>query len=183
VAGRVVVRLRPTRRTLAQLAGRALLAAVAAAFVAGGAADPASVGGVLFLVLGVAGLALFGGGAVALAGHLLARRPLLEIDDDGVHRPAAWPRSRRLLRWDDLAAVALWRQGVPAGRSHREFLTFIPRRALAGTEIAAIGPAAVPAIAPPQWSLPVSAAWDHPVDEVVAAVRRHRDVPFADRRS
>lgn len=168
---------------LAQLGGRALLAAVSAAFVAGGAADPASFGGVLFLLLGAAGLALFGAGTVATAGQLLAGRPVLEIDDEGIHRPAAWPRTRRLLRWDDLAAVALWRQGVPAGRSHREYLAFIPRGAVAGTEIAAIRPAAVPGIAPPQWSIPVSDAWDRPVDDVVAAVRRHRAVPFADRRS
>jgi hypothetical protein len=183
----VLVRLRPTRRAVAQATGRVLLTAVSALFIVGGAADPASFGGVLFLVLGAAGVALFGGGALVITGGLVARRPVLEIDDEGVRRPAGWPRrTGRLLRWDDLAAVGAWSQGIPAGRGHRQYLTFLPRGQAAhpapGAEILAIKMAGVPGVAEPRWSIPVTEAWDRSVDDVVTAVRRHRTVPFADRR-
>jgi hypothetical protein len=170
-----------------QLGGRVLLTVVSVLFVVGGATDPASFGGVLFLLLGVAGVALFGGSALAMMGGLLARRPVLEIDDAGVHRPAGWPlRTGRLLRWDDLAAVGAWSQGISADRGHRQYLAFLPRGEAdhppAGAEILAIKMAGVPGIAEPRWSIPVSEAWDRTIDDVVTAVRRHRDVPFADRR-
>ncbi len=181
------VRLRPTRRMIAQAVGRLLLTGVSVTFIVGGAADPVSFGGVLFLLLGAAGVALFGSDALVLTGNLVARRPVLEIDDEGIRRPAGWPlRSSRLLRWDDLAAVGAWSQGIPAGRGHRQYLTFLPRGAAghpaAGAEIVAIKLTGVPGVAEPRWSIPVSDAWDRSVEDVVHAVRRHRSVPFADRR-
>ncbi len=183
----VQVRLRPTLRTVAQVIGRLLLTGVSVLFIVGGGADPASFGGVLFLLLGAAGVALFGSSALVLTGNLVARRPVLEIDDEGVRRPAGWPRrASRLLRWDDLAAVGVWSQGVPAGRGHRQYLAFLPRgeadRPAAGAEILAIKMTGVPGIAEPRWSIPISEAWDRTAEEVVTAVRRHRPVPFADRR-
>ncbi|HEU5158079.1 MAG TPA: hypothetical protein VFU43_13870 [Streptosporangiaceae bacterium] len=181
------VRLRPTPRLVAQAIGRLLLTAVSALFIVGGAADPASFGGVLFLLLGVAGVAMFGSGALALLGGLVAGRPVLEIDDEGIRRPAGWPlRTSRLLRWDELAAVGAWSQGIPAGRGHRQYLVFLPRgetdHPAAGAEIMAVKMTGVPGVAEPRWSIPVSEAWDRSVDDVVSAVRRHRRVPFADRR-
>jgi hypothetical protein len=181
------VRLRPTRRVIAQTVGRLVLTAVCVAFIVGGAADPASFGGALFLLLGAAGVALFGSDALVLTGNLVARRPVLEIDDEGIRRPAGWPlRASRLLRWDELAAVGAWSQGLSTGRGHREYLMFLPRgeaaRPASGGEILAIKMTGVPGVAEPRWSIPVSDAWDRSVEDVVSAVRRHRDVPFADRR-
>lgn len=181
--------MRPTRRMIAQVIGRLALTGVSAAFIVGGAADPASFGGVLFLLLGVAGVALFGSDALVLTGNLAARWPVLEIDDEGIRRPAGWPRrASRLLRWDDLAAVGAWSQGIPTGRGHRHHLLFLPRAEqetrspAAGAEVLAIKMNGVPGVADPRWSIPVSDAWDHSVEEIVRAVRGHRDVPFADRR-
>jgi hypothetical protein len=183
----VQVRLRPTRRTIAQIIGRLLLTAVSVAFIVGGASDPASFGGVLFLLLGAAGVVLFASGALAMVGYLVVRRSVLEIDAQGVHRPASWPRRTwRLLRWDDLAAVCAWSQGVPAGRGHQHHLTFLPRgeadHPAPGAEILAIKTKGLPGVAEPRWSFPVTAAWDRTVEDVVTAVRRHRDIPCADRR-
>jgi hypothetical protein len=183
----VLVRLRPTRRALTQLTGRVLLTVVSALFIVGGAADPASFGGVLFLLLGVAGVALFGGSALVMTGNLLARRPVLEIDEAGIRRPAGWPRrASRLLPWDDLAAVGAWSQGITAGRGNRQYLTFLPRGEAdhppVGAETLTIKMTGVPGVAEPRWSIPVSEAWDRTIEDVVTAVRRHRDVPFADRR-
>jgi hypothetical protein len=188
-AGPVRVRLRATPRTVAQLAGRLLLTGVSALFIVGGAADPASFGGVLFLLLGAAGVALFGSGALVMTGHLAAMRPVLVIDDQGVRRPAGWPRPRRadgLLRWEELVAMGAWSQGIPTGRGHRQYLAFLPRgaagHAAGGAEILAIKMAGVPGVAEPRWSIPISAGWDRGVEDIVAAVHRHRAVPFADRR-
>jgi hypothetical protein len=173
---------------VAQAIGRLVLAGVSVTFIVGGAADPASFGGALFLMLGVAGVALFGSDALVLTGNLVAGRPVLEIDDEGIRRPAGWPRrANRLLRWDDLAAVGAWSQGVPSGRGHRQYLMFLPRgdqaaRPAADAEILAIKMTGVPGVAEPRWSIPISDAWDHSVEDVVRAVRRHRVVPFADRR-
>jgi hypothetical protein len=184
----VRVRLRLTRRTALQIAGRLLLAGVSVLFVVGGASDPASFGGALFLLLGAAGAAMFAGGALAMTGHLLTGRPVLEIGAAGVRRPAAWPRrAGRLLRWPDLAGVCAWSQGVPHGRHHEHHLTFLPRgradRPAAGAETLAVKVTGVPGVPDPRWSIPVTAAWDRSVDDVVAAVHGHRpDVPFADRR-
>jgi hypothetical protein len=158
---------------VAEAVGRLALTGVSATFIVGGTADPASFGGALFLLLGVAGVALFGGATLVLAGNLAGRRPILEIDDEGIRRPAGWPRrASRLLRWDDLAAVVAWSQGIPAGRGHHQHLVFLPK-----------GDPGIPGIAEPRWSIPVSAAWDRSVEDVVRAVRRHRAVPFADRRA
>jgi hypothetical protein len=170
---------------VAQAIGRLVLAGVSVTFIVGGVADPASFGGALFLLLGLAGVALFGSDALVLTGNLVARQPILEINDEGIRRPAGWPRrASRLLRWDDLAAVGAWSQGIPAGRGHRQYLVFLLQgnQAAAGAEILAIKMTGVPGVAEPRWSIPVSDAWDRSVEEVVSAVRRHRVVPFADRR-
>lgn len=170
---------------IAQAIGRLVLTGVSVTFIVGGAADPVSFGGALFLLLGLAGVALFGSAALVLTGNLVAGRPVLEIDDEGIRRPAGWPRrASRLLRWEDLAAVGAWSQGIPAGRGHRHYLMFLLRggQAAAGAEILAIKMAGVPGVAEPRWSIPVSDAWDRSVEDVVRAVRRHRAVPFADRR-
>lgn len=181
------VRLRPTGRTVLQIAGRVLLCGVSAAFIVGGLAHPASVGGVLFLLLGAVGVVLFAGGALTMIGNLAAGRPVLEISAEGVRRPAGWPRrGGRVLPWDDLAAVCAWSQGIPSGRGHQHHLTFLPRgeadRPAPGAEILAIKVRGLPGVADPRWSLSVTPAWDASIDDVVAAVRRHRDVPCRDRR-
>jgi hypothetical protein len=181
------VRMRFTRRTAGQLAGRLLLSCVSVAFIVVGAADPASFGGVLFLLLGVAGVAMFATGAIAMIGTVLAGRPVLEIDDEGVRRPGAGPfRAERLLRWDELAAVCAWSQGIPAGRGHHHYLTFLPRGEAdhppPGAEILAIKVKGLPGVPEPRWSIQVGSGWDTAVENVVAAVRRYTDVPCVDRR-
>jgi hypothetical protein len=133
-------------------------------------------------------VALFAGRTLAITVNLLARRPLLEIGEEGVRRPAGWPRrTSLLLRWDDLAGVCAWSEGLPAGRGQCHHLTFLPRGDAAqpdlGAEILAIKVRGVPGRPDPRWSFPVTAAWDRPVEDVVAAVRRHRaDLPCVDRR-
>ena len=180
--------MRPTRRTASQIVGRLLLSCVSVAFIVIGAADPASFGGVLFLPLGVVGVAMFAGSTIALIGTVLAKRSVLELDDEGVRRPGARSfRAERLLRWDDLAAVCAWSQGIPAGRGHHHYLTFLPRgddtgHPAPGTEILAIKVKGLPGVPEPRWSIQIEPGWDTTVEQVVAAVRRQRDVPCVDRR-
>lgn len=181
------VGVRFTRRTASQIIGRLLLSGVSVAFIVIGAADPASFGGILFLLLGVVGVAMFTSSTIAMTGTVLARRPVLEVDDEGVRRPGTRPfRAERLLRWDDLAAVCAWSQGIPAGRGQHHYLTFLPRgdadQPPAGAEILAVKVRGLPGVPEPRWSMEIGPGWDTPVEEVVTAVRRHRDVPCVDRR-
>src|SRR4051812_33149790 len=80
-------------------------------------------GAFVFLFVGMAGIVLGAGGLVVAAGRSLPRRPVLELDDEGVRLPAPWPRTRardRYLHWADVAAVVLWSE--PGRRSSDEHL-------------------------------------------------------------
>lgn len=145
-------------------------------------------GAFVFLFVGVAGIVLCASGLVAAAGRSLGRRPVLELDDEGVRLPAPWPWPRardRYLRWADVASVVLWSE--PGRRSTAEHLAFLPARESAGdpppsVALVALGLADLPGVTTAQWALPVSPGWDTAVEEVIAEVRR-RDLPTADVRS
>jgi hypothetical protein len=150
-------------------------------------------GAVLYVTVGAAGILLCAGGLVTAVVRLLAHRPVLELDDQGVRLPAPWPWPRardRFLRWADVAAVVLWSSPAPRGRQAlADHLAFLPTPESAGhaspsAELHALiqaEPDGVPGVATAHWALPVSPGWDAGVDEIIAEVRRHGR-PAADMR-
>ena len=158
------------------------------------AAVPAlpAVGAVLYLLVGVAGVLLCTAGLAATAGRLLARRPVLELDERGVHLPTPWPWPRardRSLGWTDLAAVVLWSSPVPRGRRALvEHLAFLPTSDGAeriqpppSAELLALSAGDLPGVPTTHWSIQISPGWDPGVDEILAEVRR-RELPATDLR-
>jgi hypothetical protein len=148
------------------------------------------VGAVLYLVVGAAGVVLCAGALVAVCGRLLAHRPVLELDEQGVRLPATWPWSRshdRVVPWTHLASAVIWSSPVPRGRRGlADHLAFLPSGDDAGptppsAELVALGLDDLPGVATAHWALPVSPGWDPGVDEVLAELRR-RELPTADRR-
>ena len=151
------------------------------------------VGAVLYLLVGVAGVLLCTAGLAATAGRLLARRPVLELDDRGVRLPAPWPWPRardRSLVWTDLAAVVLWSSPVPRGRrAMADHLAFLPTsdgaervRPAPSAELLALTPDDLPGVPTTHWAIPISPGWDPGLDDVLAEVRR-RDLPATDLRT
>lgn len=146
-------------------------------------------GAVLYLLVGVAGVLLTAAGLAAMAGRILGRRPVLELDEDGIRLPAPWPWPRtrdRSLRWADLASVVVWSAPVPRGRRGlADRVAFLPVRDDGGAppspELVALGLDELPGVPAERWALPVSPGWDPGVDEVLAEVRR-RGLPVADLR-
>jgi hypothetical protein len=174
----------------ARPAGCALVLLVfSAVFAATAVPALPGVGAVLYLLVGVAGIAACVAGLVAMAGRLIARRPVLEIDEHGVHLPAPWPWPRtrdRSLGWADLAAVVVWSRPVPRGRRGvADLLAFLPVREELGTppsaELVALGLGDLPGVATTRWAVAVSPGWDPGVDDVLAEIRR-RELPAADLR-
>ena len=150
------------------------------------------VGAVLYLLIGVAGVLLCVAGLVATAGRLLARRPILELDEHGVRLPAPWPWPRardRSLVWADLGAVVLWSSPVPRGRRTLvEHLAFLPTSDGAerlqpppSAELLALSADDLPGVPTTHWSIQISPGWDPGVDEILAEVRRH-ELPTTDLR-
>ncbi|XRQ11977.1 hypothetical protein ACN3XK_14130 [Actinomadura welshii] len=189
------VRVRPTWRDVWQLAATLILLAASAGFVAGGVTDGAGVGGVAFTVLGAAGLALFGTGLFVSAGGMLARRPVLELDGDGVRRPPRWPlprRSGRTLPWADVAAIAALRRGVDGTRrGELDYVVFLRTPELAEMartwerpRLVALTMRDVPATAEAvPWCFAVERGWDATLPQIVKEARARRRVPVIDRRS
>ncbi|WP_254715085.1 hypothetical protein [Actinomadura sp. NAK00032] len=189
------VRDRVTWRGVWQLVAFAILFAASVAFVTGGAVRGTSVAGVTFMVLGATGIALFGAGLLVSAGAMLARRPVLELDGDAVRRPARWPLPRsagRSLPWDEVAAIAALRRGVPGTRrGEQDYVVFLPTAELAEMARTSERPAlvaltmrdvpATAAAAP--WCFAVEAGWDAALPEIVKEARRRRRVPVVDRRT
>jgi hypothetical protein len=148
-------------------------------------------GAVLYLLVGVAGVVACVAGLAAMAGRLLlARRPVLEIDERGVRLPAPWPWPRardRSLGWADLAAVVVWSRPVPRGRRGvADLLAFLPVEDRVGAtppsaELVALGLDDLPGVATTHWAVMVSPGWDPGVDDVLAEIRR-RELPAADLR-
>lgn len=147
-------------------------------------------GAVLYLLVGVAGVASCVAGLVAMTGRLLARRPVLEIDERGVRLPAPWPWPRardRVLGWADLAAVVVWSRPVQRGRRGlADLVAFLPAGDEAeptppSAELVALGLGDLPGVATTRWAVAVSPGWDPGVDDVLAEIRR-RELPAADLR-
>ncbi|RFU41137.1 hypothetical protein DZF91_13450 [Actinomadura logoneensis] len=177
-----------------------ILLLASAGFVAGGLMRGGSgVGSLVFIVLGALGLVAFGGGFLAAVGGPLARRPVLELDSEGVRRPAPWPlpRSRdRVLPWTDVTALAALRRGVPGTkRGEQDYLVFLGTDALVELARTAERPALVaftladvPATTPgmreaARWCVGVEQGWDTTLPTLVKEIRRRRKVPVVDRRA
>ncbi|MFI0483781.1 hypothetical protein [Actinomadura sp. 9N215] len=195
-AGEVfAVRQRVTWRGMWRLTAFLIMFLASVAFVAGGAMRGSGAAGVTVMVLGVAGLGLFGAGLLASAGGMLARRPVLEFDGGGVRRPARWPlpgRSGRVLPWPDVAAIAALRRGAAGTRrGEQDYLVFLPSAELAEMALTSERPRLValtlrdvPATADAvPWSFAVDAAWDATLPQIVKQARRYRRVPVIDRRT
>jgi len=187
----LVVRLKPSLNGSGQAVGVLILLFCSAMFVVGGLADPASAGGVVFLVLGITGVAAFGSVLVVVVGHLLGRRPLLVLDGEGVRVPAKWPfpRSRdRFLPWAEVASVCAWTDGVPGGRGLAHRLAFLPTedsphsRATSGAEMLRVKTQGLPGVPVLRWNIAVLDGWTVPQDEVIKTIRALSDAPFEDRR-
>jgi len=190
-APRTEVRLRPSFSGSGQALAVLILLFCSVMFLFGGAADPASPGGVVFLVLGIIGTVGFGGVLVVVSGHLLGRRPLLVLDGAGVSVPAKWPlpRSRdRFLPWGEVASVCAWTDGMPGGKGLAHRLAFLPAedspqaRHTSGAEMLRVKTQGMAGVAVLRWSVPVMDGWTMPPNEVIKAVRALTDAPFEDRR-
>jgi hypothetical protein len=191
--GTLAVRVRPSWYRAGRVASPLIAFGASVAFVLGGARGGTGFAALGFLVLGVLGIAFFGVGTVLAAGHLLSRRPVLELDAEGVRRPAAWPRRRRadrVLAWSQVEALCLVSRGVAArGSRVRDHLIFLSSAAAAEQARTAPKPQLVALVltdlpggaqhAP--WLLVSEPDWDVPVKQIVAEVRRH-GVPIIDRR-
>ncbi len=189
------VRVRASWRDVWQLLATLILLAASAAFVAGGLTEGGGMGGVLFTVFGLAGFALFGTGLVVAGGQMLTRRPVLELDDEGVRRPARWPlprRAGRTLPWDDVQAIAALRRGVGGTRKgERDYVVFLRTPELAEMartwdrpRLVALTMRDVPATAEAvPWCFGVERGWDASLPRIVKEARARRRVPVIDRRT
>ncbi|REE95908.1 hypothetical protein [Thermomonospora umbrina] len=187
----LAVRLRPSWYQAGRVVSPLIAFGASAAFVVGGLRGGgwAAAG---FVILGVLGGAFFGGGAVLAAGALLSRRPLLEVDDEGVRRPAPWPRPRRrdrFLPWSDVAGLCLISRSVAArGSRVRDHLLFLSdpeivdhARTAPRPHLVALVLADLPGARHAPWVLISEPDWDVPLKAIVAEVARH-DVDVIDRR-
>ncbi|ASU84438.1 hypothetical protein CDO52_17990 [Nocardiopsis gilva YIM 90087] len=154
-------------------AGCLIFAGMGAALVArGGMAD---------IVIGLLAVVMFGGGGLLAASRVLSRRPTLALDSEGVRVVARWPRSSSddlWLAWDDIALIRVCSQDIPyqRGAVRQWYLVFVPHAE-------ADQPFHPPAPWEPNRAVRVRRTWNHTVDEVVAAARRHRPgLAFDDRR-
>jgi hypothetical protein len=189
------VRIRVTWRGAGQSLAFLILFAASVGFVTSGVVRGAGVGSAVFMVLGVAGLVLFGAGLLLSAGGMLARRPVLELDGDGVRRPARWPlprRAGRTLPWDEVAAIAALRRGMAGTRrGEQDYLVFLPAPELADMartserpQLVALTMRDVPATAAAvPWCFAVDQGWDATLPQIVKEARRRRRVPVIDRRT
>ena len=186
------VRVAPRSPGVKNITAGVIMTFASAMFVVGGVADPASVGGVLFLALGGAGLLLCVGTAAVAAGGVLSRRPVLILEDSGVRVPPLWPLPRgrdRVLAWSEVAAVCAWIQGPPSDKKAaalgRLYLSFLPsgEGVDPGAELLATKVTGLGCRATLRWTTRVSPGWTSTVEEVVAEVAEHRaEAAFVDKR-
>ncbi|MCO5972007.1 hypothetical protein [Actinoallomurus soli] len=190
----IAVRARTSRQDLTSAAGTLVLLLVSVAFAVSGALSLPAVGGVVALVVGVPGIALFGARLVATAGRAVSGRPVLEVGEHGVCVPAAWPWSRardRRLSWPEVASVVVWNETLPRGRM-RSFprVAFLPvgeRAAEAGAEpgveLLALRLEDVPGTATLHWSAALPPRATVSLETVLEEVRRLGGVRIVDARS
>ncbi|MFI6517357.1 hypothetical protein ACIBF1_17505 [Spirillospora sp. NPDC050679] len=188
------VRGKPTWRAAGQVLACLILVLASVGFVGGGVMRGMGLGSVLFAVLGAVGIVLFGAGLLVSAGALVARRPVLELDAEGVRRPARWPlprRADRTLPWPEVTALAALRRGVHGSRrGEQDYLVFLPSPELAELartaerpQLVALTLTDVPATAAAvPWCVPVDGSWDASLPEIVRQARRRKEVPVIDRR-
>lgn len=184
-AFRVVNRFHPTWNGIWYTVGCAVFITVGVALIVRGTTGGIVVGGLAVL--------LFGGGGLLASTKALSRRPVLELDSEGVSVVVPWPQTRtddRRMRWDEVSAIVAHTQLLPfrGGSARHEYLAFVPagkpHDAPDATE--QDSPPTTPGVEVP-WGLRYSAhirsTWDSGVDEIVAAARRFRpELPFEDRR-
>jgi hypothetical protein len=188
------VRVRATRQAAWRSVALAIPALASAGFVAGGIARWPGTASAITVVLGALGLAVFGAGLLGALGGVLGRRPVLELTDEGVRRPARWPlprRADRVLPWSRVVALAALRRGLPGTRrGEQDYLVFLPSDELMELARTAERPSLVvltltdvpvTAEAAP-WCFAVEPGWDAPLKEIVVQVRRRHEVPVIDRR-
>ncbi|WP_395111008.1 hypothetical protein [Actinomadura sp. SCN-SB] len=188
------VRTRRSWQAVWQLVAFLILVLASAGFVGGGLIRGTGSRSLVVIILGTMGLVLFGAGLLGAVGRVLGRRPVLELTDEGVRRPARWPlprRADRLLPWSRVEALAALRRGVPGTRrGEQDYLVFLPSdelvelaRTAERPRLVALTLTDVPATAEAaSWCFPVEPSWDAPLKEVVVQVRRRREVPVIDRR-
>ena len=188
------VRVRPTWRNSGQLVAMLVLVVASLGFAGSGLVRGTGTGRFVFVALGALGLLVFGAGALASIGRLLGRRPVLELTDEGVRRPARWPlprRGDRLLPWSRVVAMAALRRGMPGTRKgEQDFLVFLTSQELLDMARTAERPRLIALTLPDvpatreaaAWCFEVERGWDSPLKEVVKQVRRRHEVPVVDRR-
>jgi hypothetical protein len=170
-----------------------VLLAFSAVFAVAAVPSLPGAGAVLYLLVGAAGILLCTAALVTTAGRLLARRPVLELDERGVRLPAPWPwpRSRdRFLGWPDLASVVVWNGSSPRGRrALTGHVAFLPTDAAAertlpppSAELLALHLDHLPGVASAHWSAQIQPGWDTEAEQIMAEVRRHGR-PAVDARS
>lgn len=190
----IAVRARVSGQGVVSVGGTLVLLLVAVTFAVSGALDLPAVGGVVALLVGVAGIALFGARLMATAGRAVSGRPVLEVDERGVCLPAAWPWSRgrdRRLSWPEVASVVVWNETLPRGRTRSlprvAFLPVAARAAEAGAEpgveLLALRLEDVPGTATLHWSAALPPRATVPLEAVLEEVRRLGGVPVVDARS
>ncbi|NVI87131.1 hypothetical protein [Actinomadura sp. BRA 177] len=189
------VRNRVTWRGIWQAVAFLILFIASVGFITSGVVAGMGVGSVTFMLLGVAGLVLFGTGLLLSVGGMLARRPVLLLDGEGVRRPARWPMPRssgRSLPWDEVAGIAALRRGMAGTRrGEQDYLVFLPDPELAELartsdrpQLVALTMRDVPSTAAAvPWCFAVEQGWDATLAEIVKEARRRRRVPVIDRRT
>lgn len=191
-SGPLRVLRRFTGRTLGQITSAVILVLASIAFIAGGSARPGSVGGIVFITLGAVGIAGFGAALGTVLLPVLGRRPVLVLDDEGVHVPAGPPWSRRGLRtlpWSQVVAVGVLDRTVSGGKGTRSYVAFLPSEETADAvrtspkaQLVALALPDVPAMADAApWTVSVDPDWSASAKQILEEVRQ-RGVPVIDRR-
>ncbi|MEU5884903.1 hypothetical protein [Spirillospora sp. NPDC047279] len=189
-----VVRGRLTWRNTVSITACLILVIASVGFIAGGLMRGMSAGSVLFVVMGVAGLALFGAGLSTSTGMLISRRPLLVLEPAGVRRPARWPlprRSDRVLPWAEIHGMCAVRRGLAsAKRGELDHLVFLPSADLLELARTAERPQLVALTLPDvpmtaaaaRWCFAIDSGWTASLKEIVSEARRRHEIPVVDRR-